>query len=133
MAISTDDLRNYSFVRITGTSTPPTTTTLGILYKLKDLTSASSTIATTINITGEDCYLSVTGSGNDPKLLTSGNVDAIALLEKKSNNVIARWEVGDFTDVPAVFANNTGTNGANYATWLAFTTALNNFVSKPNS
>jgi hypothetical protein len=135
MAISTDDLRNYSFVRITGTSTAPTTTTLGVLYKLRNLTSASSSIASAIIISGDDCYLSVTGSGNDPlKVINGGNVEAIAIIEKTSNNILARWEYADYTtNVPAVFINNTGTNGANYASWLAFTTALTNFISKPNS
>jgi hypothetical protein len=130
MAISTDDLRNYSFIRIAGSAG---VTSLGVLYKLRNLASSSSTIATAINITGEDCYLSIIGSGNNPKLLLSGNVGAIAIMEKKSNNILARWEVADFADVPAVFANNTGTNGANYATWLAFTTALNDFITKTNS
>jgi hypothetical protein len=136
MAISTDDLRNYSFVRITGTSAAPTTTTLGVLYKLRNLTSASSAIANAIIISGDDCFLSITGSGNDPlKVINGGNVEAIALVEKVSNNILARWEYRDFTvGFPTpVFQNNIATNGANYATWLAFTTALVDFISKPNS
>ena len=135
MAISTDDLRNYSFVRITGTSTAPTTTTLGVLYKLRNLTSSVSAIANAIIITGDDCFLSVTGSGNNPlKVISGGNVEAIALVEKVSNNILARWEYSDFANAPAVFSNNVGANnGANYASWLAFTTALVDFISKPNS
>jgi hypothetical protein len=129
MALTTTDLNNplrlWSALVVAGTA--PDTKTEILLYKIQNYASASSNIISASRMLTSDLRCEYTPLVTDP---TSYNVSSLTIIDKYSNNAIASWNSTDYADAVAIFKNHTGTNGANWATWIAFTQAIIDSINK---
>jgi len=121
MALTQFDLNNpLRFWSAKVIAKASTTNTEILLYKIRNFNDATSEIVTTITRLSEDFYCTTTASLSDP---TSYDVDSLTIFDKFTKQPIATWYKTDFTDAAAIFVNH-GSNGVNYATWVAFTQAI---------